>query len=280
LFVATAVLIASLKVQAEALPEAEFPFHYRGGLIWVRATVPQSVEPLNFLLDSGAGASVINLHTAKRLGVKLAQRVDVRGVGRSAEGFWPQRLDAKAGEAVLPKEYLAVDLAELSQACDCCVDGLIGADFFRDRVVQIDFVEQRIRLLPRNAVTGDAKGVDLKTRRGALLTAVRVDDGKEQWLRVDTGCASPLQWVVSGSQRPDAKRGVSIGLTELDIPTATTTVKLGAVTFDSVPTGLHRRPIFSGESGLLGNGLLARFERVTLDSKKGKLVLQGRRSDF
>jgi hypothetical protein len=127
-------------------------------------------------------------------------------------------------------------------------------------------------------VAGNASTVDFKTRRGALLAAVGVNDGKPQWLRVDTGSASALQWVDSGAKSVDAKRGVSIGLTELNIPTATTTVKLGSVTFDSVPTGLHRRPIFSGESGLLGNGLLTRFERVTFDSKNGKLVLQGRRS--
>jgi hypothetical protein len=42
----------------------EFPFHFREGLIWVQVDVPQSHEPLNFLLDTGAGVSVLNLRTA------------------------------------------------------------------------------------------------------------------------------------------------------------------------------------------------------------------------
>jgi hypothetical protein len=242
--------------------------------------VPQSAKPLNFLLDSGAGVSVINLPTTKCLGIKLGQRVDVRGVGSSARGFWPQRLSATVNGVALPKEYLAVDLAELSKACDCGVDGLIGADFFRGHVVQIDYVEQKIRLLPSSEFGGDVSVVDLRPSRGALLAAVEVNGGKPQWMRVDTGCTSPLQWLVSGAIRPDAQRGVSIGLTELKIPTATTRVKLGVVTFDSVPTGLHRQPIFSGESGLLGNGLLTRFERVTFDIKAGRLVLEGHRTNF
>jgi hypothetical protein len=52
------------------------------------------------------------------------------------------------------------------------------------------------------------------------------------------------------------------------------------MTFDSVPTGLHRQPIFPGESGLLGNGLLTRFERITFDTKARRLMLEGRRAGF
>jgi len=260
--------------------EVEFPFEHRGGLIWLKVSVPQSAEPLNFLLDSGAGVSVVNLWTARRLGVKLGQCVDVRGVGSSAEGFWPQRLKATAGPVALPKDFLAVDLAELSRACDCGVDGLLGADFFKDRVVQVDFDANRIRLLPTSHSTGEVSVVKLKLNRGVMLASVGVDDSKRQWMRVDTGCASALQWVVSGRKTAAGNGGVSVGLMELDIPATTTTVKLGSMTFDSVLTGLHRRPIFYGESGLLGNGLLTRFERVTFDMKAGRLVLEGHRTGF
>jgi len=274
------LLAACWRLSAEPASLAEIPFEHRGGLIWVRVLVAQSAEPLNFLLDSGAGVSVVNLRTAKALGVKLGRRVDVRGVGSSAEGFWPQRLKATAGGVALPKDFLAVDLAELSRACDCGVDGLLGADFFKDRVVQIDFSARRIRLLPSSDVLGEASVVKLRVNRGALLASVGVDNGKPQWLRVDTGCASALQWVVNGRKTAARNGGVSVGLTELSILAMTTKVKLGFMTFDSVPTGLHRQAIFSGESGLLGNGLITRFERVTFDTKAGRLVLDGRRAGF
>jgi hypothetical protein len=279
-FIAVVFAVALISVAARASSPTEFPFEERGGLLWVKVTVPQSSEPLNFLLDSGAGVSVINLRTAKGLGIKLGERVDVRGVGSSAEGFWPQRVQATAGGVELPKQCLAVDLAELSKACDCSVDGLLGADFFHDRVVQIDFGTSKIRLLPSSDVTGEASVVKLKVNRGALLASVKVDDSKPQRLRVDTGCTSPLQWVVSGRKKAALNGGVSVGLTELNIPATTTTVTVGSMTFNSVPTGLHQKAIFSGESGLLGNGLLTRFERVTFDAKAGRLVLDGRRAGF
>ena len=275
-----AIFIALFSATAAPSSPAEFPFEFRGGLIWVRVDLPQSSEPLNFLLDSGAGVSVINLPTAKTLGVKLGQRVAVKGVGSSAEGFWPQRLQATASGIDLPKECLAVDLAELSKACECGVDGLLGADLFKDRVVQIDFGARKIRLLASSAVTGEASVVKLKVNRDVLLASVAVNDGKPQWLRVDTGCTSALQWVTGGRKTAARHTGVSVGLTELNIPTTTTTVKLGSMTFNSVPTGLHQKPIFSGESGLLGNGLLTRFERVTVDAKAGRLVLDSRRAGF
>ena len=273
------VLVALTHAQADAA-ERTFPFEQRAGLIWLKVSVPQSSEPLNFMLDSGAGVSVINLPTAKKLGVKLGQRVDVRGVGSSTEGFWPQRMQATASGVELPKECLAVDLAELSRASECGVDGLLGADFFKDRVVQIDFGAKVIRLLPAKSVNGAGHAgsvVKLKVNQGVLLASVSVDETMPQWLRVDTGCTSALQWVVTGRNTAAHASGVSVGLTELSIPATTTTVKLGSVIFDSVPTGLHERPIFSGESGLLGNGLLTRFERVTFDAKAGRLVLDGPR---
>src|SRR6266498_2231257 len=83
------------QAQAGGKPQAtEFPFQYLEGLIWLKVQTPKSAEPLNFLLDSGAGISVINLTTAQRLGLRLANRVEVQGVGSSTYGYFPQRLSA------------------------------------------------------------------------------------------------------------------------------------------------------------------------------------------
>jgi hypothetical protein len=119
------------------------PFESAGGLVWLRVEVPQSTGPLNFLLDSGASASVINLPTAKELGLKLGQRVD-------------------------------------------------------------------------------------------------------------TGCTSALQWVVSQRKSEGGNCGeLSVALTELNISSTRTRVKLGSALFQAVPTGLHRESIFTGECGLV-----------------------------
>jgi hypothetical protein len=101
-------LVALLRVQAAPIPLAEFPFQFRGGQLWIEVIVPQSEEPLHFLLDSGAGASLINLSTAKRLGLNLGKKVTIRGVDTTLPGYCQEPLFAKAGMVELPSKYVAV----------------------------------------------------------------------------------------------------------------------------------------------------------------------------
>jgi len=265
---------ALLRLQAAPTTLAEFSFQFREGLLWVEVTTPQSAKPLNFLLDTGAEVSVVNLSTARRLGLRLADKVRVRGVKASLTGYWPQNLSATVGDVALPTEYLALDLSRLSRACERPVDGLIGADFFRDRVVQIDFAEQKVRLLNPDEIPAPANALPLDVRSCGMRVKASINGGEPQWLRVDTGCATALHWVTSTVQPEKCVRKVAIGLAKLNIPQRRTTVDLGEHTFWEVPTGLHRTPIFSGEAGLLGNGLLAQFATVTIDTKAGRLILQ------
>ena len=126
-------------------------------------------------------------------------------------------------------------------------------------------------------------GGDPFTKYYALLARARVapitvNGHKRQWVRLDTGCASALQWVTSRVPLQDCKPQVAIGLAEVSIPQTQTTVEIGRQTFPNVPTGLHDAPIFAGEAGLLGNALLSRFCRVTIDAKSHHLILETKRS--
>lgn len=253
---------------------ADFPFQFREGLIWIQVTVPQSATPLNFMLDSGAGVSVINLPTAKRLHLNSGHKVLVRGVQTTSIGYWPQPLEARAGDVPLPSENLVVDLGDLSQACTCAVDGLLGADFFRQHVVQIDFAAQKIRLLDSLSPSETAEFLPLQMRPCGMRVPLQVNGGKEQWVRLDTGCASALQWVTSQVASESCLRQPAIGMTTVSVPMIETTVRLGKTDFKSVPTGLHDKEIFAGEAGLLGDGLLSRYASVTIDAAGGYLVLE------
>jgi hypothetical protein len=202
------------------------------------------------------------------------ERVSVKGVGGATHGYWPQRLQASAHGINLPRNYLVVDLCELEHSCKCPVDGLIGADFFDGKRVQIDFREGKIRLLKSAVRVADSTSILLKQRRGVWRVPVRVNDGREQWMRLDTGCATDLHWVNQTAHAQRESSRLSVALTEFAVPTAHTSVAIGAKVFSGVPTALHGSEIFTGESGLLGNGILSRFDRVTLDTKAGLLVLE------
>lgn len=271
LAVQAAVARGEIAVTSPPAP-TEFPFEYREGLIWVQVQVAESREPLRFLLDSGAEVSVVNLDTAKRLRMPLGERVNVSSVQTAMTGYWPQKLSATASGVTLPSDFLALDLSKLNAACTQSVDGLIGKDFFNRRIVQIDFVAQKIRLLDAGNAPAKSESSPFEIRRCGLCVMASVDGSKPQRLRVDTGCATDLQWVTSKVQPQKCTSKVAIGLAQLTIPQTATTVSLAGQTFHDVQTGLHREAIFDGEKGLLGNGLLSRFETVTFDSRSGRIA--------
>ncbi len=254
-------------------PTNELPFDYSEGLLWVRVEVPQSVRPLNFLFDTGAERSVLNASTAKALGISGGEKIRVQGVDAATTGRWPVALAAKAGDVTLPANYLSLDLSRLAASCERPLDGLLGADFIQGKVVEIDFQSHRIHFLEQKSSAKTDIDLPLKFSGTCCCAPARINGGQTQWLRVDTGCATAFQWVTADAGIPVDSQRPAIGLAGLTISQTRTTVSLGGKEFEQVPTGLHRRAIFAGESGLLGNGLLDHFKSVTIDTKTKRLVL-------
>ena len=266
--------IALFNAQASQEIPAEIPFEFQEGLLWIKVTVPESPKPLNFLVDTGAGVSAINRGTADRLALHLGSEVNVHGVETTLSGRWVKGIRVTAGTASLPGNYVVVDLSRLSRSCERPVDGLLGADFFRGRAIQLDFQAQMVRILKQVDSAPHAETLPLQIRPCGMRVPISVNGHTRQWVRLDTGCASSLQWVTSRVRSVDCKPQVAIGLSELSIPQTQTAVEIGSHAFANVPTGLHKDPIFAGEAGLLGNGLLSRFSRVTIDAKGRRLLLE------
>lgn len=269
----TLILAACSMSAAPCRAASEIPFTFRNGMIWLKVEVAGRSTPLNFLLDSGAGKTVVHLGTAQRLGLKLGARETVQGVqGRSA-AYRIDSLAATVGSAPVPRDMLAFDLSSVSAESGSRIDGLLGADFFRDRVVQIDFAAQKVRLFDRSescAIGGQI--LPLVRRHDALCVRVGVNGNAPQWMRLDTGCSGALEWVVAGAKsRRDS--GTSVAATGTSREHIQTDVLLGSERIPAVKTGLHSQPLFAGENGLIGNGLLSQF-RVTVDAAGGRLLLQ------
>ncbi len=251
----------------------EIPFTFRAGMIWLKVGVAGQATPLNFLLDSGAGRSVVHLGTAQRLGVKLGARETVQGVDGRCAAYRVDSFAATVAAATsVPREVLALDLSSVSAGCGARIDGLLGTDFFRERIVQIDFAAQKIRLLNRNELpASSAQVLPLVTRNDAFCVRVSVDQNAAQWMRLDTGCSSALEWVVTAAKLRRAA-GTSVAAAAGSRAHIHTDVLFGSAHLSAVTTGVHERPLFPGEAGLLGNGVLSQF-RVTVDAGKSRLLL-------
>ena len=165
-----AILICSVLPGLQpARAATEIPFTFRAGMIWLKIGVEGQSVPLNFLLDSGAGASVLDLQTARRLGLKFGNRETVQGVQGRCAAYRVDGLAANVAAIPIARSMLALDLSPVSHGCGSRVDGLLGADFVHGRIVQIDFAAQNIRVLTRGEVsTAGAQIVPLATRNDAL----------------------------------------------------------------------------------------------------------------
>lgn len=267
---------AGLGAHAAGTVLTEIPFESREGLLWLKAKAFPSGESLNLLLDTGAGISVLNTAAAERLGLNRGRAITVRGVESTLAGHSLKPVSLTAEGIPLPAIRFAVDLHPFSDSCALPVDGLLGADFFRGRIVQIDFEAKKLRILATSPARQNADSIPLQLRPCGMRVPIQVNGGHSQWVRLDTGCLSALQWVTSSVRSEDCSQKAAIGLTQISIPQIDTTVEIGSQKFGQVPTGIHEKPIFMGEAGLLGNGLLSRFSRLTIDAKSGRLILESR----
>jgi hypothetical protein len=268
-------LLAALLLPLFARSEVPREIHtqYQGGLIWLKVDVAGKKEPLNFLLDSGAGISAIDLQTAHGLGVRLGNRQIVQGVNGQGIAYSVNDLKAVCGGIALPKTVLALDLRALSGCCEQPVHGILGADFFRNRIVQIDFSKGAVRILGKcDPNLANCEILPIKMCNDAFCIPVRVSGSPAQWMRLDTGCDAALEWVISTTDKRRTGQS-SIGLSGGSVRRINTSIQLGKKFCNAVTTGVHREQIFPGEDGLLGNALLSKF-RLTIDQPGKRVILE------
>ena len=254
-FPRTAMLCAALLWAGVHASAALIPFEFHEGLIWIKVKAEGAEKPLNFLLDSGAGSSVLDFAAAKRLGVTMGAGERVQMVGQSVASRRVVDFSATVAGIPIQPDPLALDLSETSGLCGRRIDGLVGHDFFHGRIVQIDYKARLIRVL-EEADERCCSVVPLKVRDNALCIPVSVNGSRTRWTRLDTGCDASLHWVDgSGGGDVDAL------------------VMLEGESLGQVPTTLHRRAFFPSEAGLLGNGVLSNY-RVTIDTVNRRLLLR------
>jgi hypothetical protein len=274
-FVRVAVLALFLAVSAHSETPNEIRFQYQDGLIWLKAEVPAKTKSLNFLLDSGAGVSLIDLDRARALGVRIRDPESVQGVSGRAVAYRVDDFQANSGGVALPRSVLAINLQAISQRCHQHIDGILGMDFFRGRIVQIDFAARTVRIVERDSQgLANCEILPIKICNDAFCVPIRVAENPAQWTRVDTGCDACLEWVVSGPGKR-LTEGTSFGLSHFRRDYVKTTVQIGKQRF-VVAAAVHEEPMFSGEAGLLGNGLLSKF-RLTIDEPGSRIIFERNR---
>jgi len=136
------------------------PFELVTRHIMVKVKVNNS-RPLSFVLDTGDRVGVIDAEVAKRLGLTLEGQVRVGGAG--AETLSASMV--KDGNWTLPglegfsqPLTLAMPLGRLAARFGHDFDGIIGSDFIRQFVIEVDYQNRLLKIHDKDKFTYSGTG--------------------------------------------------------------------------------------------------------------------------
>ena len=142
-------------------PVAQLPIELVGNEIFLQLRVNGS-EPLWFGLDTGAGGSVINTTTAERLGLKMEGSHQARGAGGQAPSSIVRGVRFDISDAWLEDITVqTIVLTSIENSMGHKMDGILGSEFFRRYVVELDYERQLVNVY-------EPAGFDYKGRGQSL----------------------------------------------------------------------------------------------------------------
>jgi len=273
------------------------PFELKRGHITI--DIEFNGEPARAMFDSGAEFNgVSNFYvTTYNDGIHESGQVIVKGISSKLKRKVYSNIPVKLfGQDVTFNKMPAVGLGGSAI--------MLGAPFFRQFIIQIDYPNSRIQLLRKNSVDmRKFENVNIKKQRGTLLPAIQVKvNDKNVWLTLDTGNSGGLvmkrsyaienKWITSNEElKKGHAKGVNtaIQVESFNIPE----LVIGPYTLENIPViipaegeksnigtragTLNSTPGFSrigkrGKQtrGLLGYDILKHFV-VTIDYKSYKV---------
>jgi len=254
---------------AAAAP-VDIPFRMMRGMIVVDAIIQGSGRPMQFIVDSGAGETILAKRTAAELNLEQTDGERIRTVHGAENvtraGSTSIQLGTSSRTFSFSPRPLVVDLASESRTLGSRIDGLLGVDFFHGRSVKIDFAKSTIHVSPNGNPGPHATGLPLSRGRGGLFVGLTAANSSLRRVRLDTGCCRSLCW--------SPPEGSSLKGFWRDGKTMKVDVNLGSLAMNDVPSEVYRQPLFAGEDGLLGTALLSRFDSVWIDSLNNRITFE------
>jgi predicted aspartyl protease len=128
-------------------PPAEIPFEFEANQIIIQVKIAGK-GPFNMLLDTDTNPSAIDAATARELGLSVGSKgATATGGGTETNTAYPTRLTNVEVGGVMAREVLAAtfDLTKLGDKLGRPVHGVLGYSFLKDRIVQIDYPNLKIR---------------------------------------------------------------------------------------------------------------------------------------
>lgn len=133
--------------KAPVKPPIEVPFEFEHNQIIVQVKIAGK-GPFNMLLDTNTDPSAIDAATARELGLNVGPKgATATGGGTETNTVYPTRLPNVELGSVIAKEVFAatIDLTKLGDRIGKPIHGVLGYSFLKDRIVQIDYPNLKLR---------------------------------------------------------------------------------------------------------------------------------------
>ena len=275
---------------------ASIPFQLYGNVILMELSVDEST-PLNFIFDTGAGGTVINARTADRLDIGGDETVSREGATGMAEIVQSTDHIVYVEDVSFQDVTLGIaELGHIEKRIGTPIDGVIGWLILSQYAVRIDYDAMLIEIYDNNRFEYDFgdSGYALEVQGTAIFTNVTTAfksgntfTGK---VLVDTGAGSTFYFNTPFIEENDL-------LAEVDTYYERETESLSTETshvyttmlaelniseheFSTVPANIAIAEAgassWSGPMGILGNGVLKRFN-VFIDLQQKRMSLEPNR---
>ena len=174
---------------------ARLPFRYGTRHVWLRASI-NGAPPADFLLDTGAGLTALDVSYAGQIGLSPEGHTDVDGMGDSGEAQFARvrsiRIAGPNGDGVEVGDFKVgvMDLsADLEPVMWRKVAGLLGHDFISRFVTEINYDSLTVtfRDPAKFTYTGHGAAIPMGLAGNCPTVHATLDDGCEGEFLVDVG---------------------------------------------------------------------------------------------
>ncbi len=256
------------------------PFTNRNGLITLATGVGVN-EPGTFVLDTGASPCVVDSTFAAAMGIAsvTSPRERQGGAGAFSARVTSAPITLRIGDDNLPcHETLVLDLGGLTGEVGEPISGIICGDFFRGRIVRIDYDRSTVSVFRRGGYDPDS----------STKIPIRVDGNRASLTALLSvrGCPqkAPRQLLIDTGSRDFVDDSLlnqsSAGVRAVNPSGLGSGGSASIGTFTEVSIGSHVLrdvPGVVGNVSIVGSGVLSKFNLV-FDYDGGWLALEPRSS--
>ncbi|MEO6316059.1 MAG: aspartyl protease family protein [Chitinophagaceae bacterium] len=278
-------------VQSTARLITSFPFRqFSGGVIIIKATVNDTKDSLNFILDTGSGGISLDSQTVSHLKIpnELSDKT-IRGIaGIRKVNFAYNNTLRLPGLRVDSLNFHINDYDILTSVYGEHIDGIIGYSFFNRYIVKINYDSLLIQVYSKGSMKYPKGGYLLKPLLvNLLIQSARVIDQDDRTARFyfDTGAGLCLllssDFVEDSTLFSPKRKKVSTqveglgGKKQMELTTVRN-FRLGPYRFRKVPAYIfddeYNVTSYPYLGGLIGNDLLRRFN-VILNYEKRDIYI-------